>query len=86
MKVLLLAPLGLVVLLVLLVLSPLVLVYLLFDRFCCLIEDLAPTRNRKQKSAGGGRLGMLKKLLSAVNPNVSNPSPARGLLPYMRPF
>lgn len=85
MKVLLLAPLGLVVLLVLLVLSPLVLVYLLFDRFCCLIEDLAPIRNRKHTSAGGGRLGMLKKLFSAL-PNVSNPTPARGLLPYQRPF
>ena len=71
--------------LVLVVLSPLVLVYFLFDRFCGLVEELAPLKNRKEKN-GGGRLGLLKKLFSAFPLNAQNTSKVERLLPYQRPF
>lgn len=86
MKILLFAPLGVVVLVLVVVLAPLALVYFLFDRFCSLVEEFAPTKGRKQKENGGGRLGMLKKLFSAITPNVNPSNSARGLLPHQRPF
>lgn len=85
MKTVCFALLGVVAVLVLVVLSPLVLVYFLFDRFCCLLEELAPHQNRKDKN-GGGRLGLLKKLFSAFPLNAKNIPKVERLLPYQRPF
>lgn len=86
MKYLYLAPLAAVALVLLVVLAPLVLVYLLFDRFCSLVEEFAPTRNRKHEANEGGRFGLLKKLFSAIAPNVENSDKKGGLLPHQRPF
>lgn len=71
--------------LVLVVLSPLVLVYFLFDRFCGLVEELAPLKNRKEKSAGG-RLGLLQNLFQALSKNAKNIPEVPRLLPHQRPF
>ena len=86
MKVFFLSLLGAAAVLVLVVLSPLVLVYFLFDRFCSLVEELAPTKGRQQKENGNGRWGLLKQLFSTYSQNVQNPASARGLLPHQRPF
>lgn len=69
LKTLLYGVLGLGVGVLLVAVSPLVTLYFLFDRFCGLIEEIAPSKSRKRKRQRGGWLKQIPSLLKLSTGN-----------------
>jgi hypothetical protein len=82
-KLLLFAVLGVLAVLLVLALSPLALIYFLFDRLCECVEEFKPrTRGRSSANGKGGqRLDMLKKVLAVLSKNAPTSNHAGGHSP-----
>ena len=77
--------LALVVLPLLVMVSPLLLVYFLFDRLCDLIEEFKPTRSRRRRKSRAAGLGKVLNLIPLSKREQNVPNDTKGLQPTVSP-